>query len=157
MYDCVHGWYHHRATCDPDRKMWVLTFLYWAEMISRWYATLCLLHTESARFQCISLTDAPKIENGSKCSISEHLSTCVCISHGVPLPIITWPLGLTSQDYNMTTSVSDDTVTSTITTSAALLRGADTVMCLSKNELGQANMTLTVNFTKRGEEGKCLQ
>ncbi|XP_031433549.1 sialic acid-binding Ig-like lectin 12 [Clupea harengus] len=95
---------------------------------------------------------APKIENGSKCSISEHLSTCVCISHGVPLPIITWPLGLTSQDYNMTTSVSDDTVTSTITTSAALLRGNDTVMCLSKNELGQASMTLTVNFTKRGEE-----
>lgn len=102
------------------------------------------------------LTDTPKIERGSKCCVYGQLLICVCISHGVPLPVISWPTTFTSQHHNITTSVVNDTVTSTITTSAALHNGTNTVLCLSINRLGQTSRSLMIDFAERGEDGKRL-
>lgn len=68
----------------------------------------------------------------------------MCVSQGVPLPDIHWPLLQDKSDF-MTFRASDDHVT---VNSTFMITAEDfgAVICISTNELGQVNMTLPVIF-----------
>ncbi|KAK2909909.1 hypothetical protein Q8A73_007624 [Channa argus] len=56
----------------------------------------------------------PKILSSSGCEVQSDVLTCVCISEGLPLPTIKWPLLENHTEYSVTTTVSNHTVNSTI-------------------------------------------
>ncbi|XP_043091234.1 sialic acid-binding Ig-like lectin 12 isoform X2 [Puntigrus tetrazona] len=89
----------------------------------------------------------PQILNSSACSLQQDQLTCVCVSQGVPLPDIHWPL-LPSKHYFTKARASHITVRSTFTMTVVKFTSNSTVTCVSRNYLGQTNMTLPVNITE---------
>lgn len=89
----------------------------------------------------------PQILNSSACTRQQDLLTCVCVSQGVPLPDIHWPLLQDKSDFT-TVRASDGhmTVNSTFMITAEDFGRIGTVICIGTNELGQVNMTLPVIF-----------
>lgn len=87
----------------------------------------------------------PQILNSSACSLLQDLLTCVCVSQGVPLPDIHWPL-LQNKHHFTKGRASYITVRSTFTMTVVNFTSNSTVMCVSRNYLGQTNMTLPVNI-----------
>ncbi|XP_016397599.1 uncharacterized protein LOC107731123 isoform X1 [Sinocyclocheilus rhinocerous] len=87
----------------------------------------------------------PQILNSSACSLQQDLLTCVCVSQGVPLPDIHWPL-LQNKHHFTKGRASYVTVRSTFTMIVVNFTSNSTVMCVSRNYLGQTNMTLPVNI-----------
>ena len=89
-----------------------------------------------------------KILNGSGCVAQSTVLTCVCVSQGVPLPTIKWPLMENHNKYSVITTVSDHTVNSTI-----ILTVKDhsntAVECVSSNENGEAKENLTIQTKER--------
>lgn len=67
----------------------------------------------------------------------------MCVSQGVPLPDIHWPL---LQDKSIRSSDGHMIVNSTFTITAEDFGRIGTVICIATNELAQANMTLPVIF-----------
>lgn len=89
----------------------------------------------------------PKILSDSQCIVGGKRLVCVCISRGNPLPPISWPLAFLT-DFSVTSSSSVQTVNSTITMPAADNHNT-TVKCISRNELGQAEIEISLqNYTE---------
>ncbi|XP_073689414.1 sialic acid-binding Ig-like lectin 14 isoform X2 [Garra rufa] len=86
----------------------------------------------------------PQILNSSACTLLQDRLTCVCVSQGVPLPDIHWPL-LQNKHYLIKSRASYKHTTSTFTMTVGNFTSNSTVMCISRNYLGQTNMTLPVN------------
>ncbi|XP_051994378.1 sialic acid-binding Ig-like lectin 9 [Xyrauchen texanus] len=100
----------------------------------------------------------PQILNSSACTLQQDLLTCVCVSQGVPLPDIHWPL--LQDDHHTTTVRASDghiTVNSTFTMTDVDFTINSTVMCISRNDLGLANKTLKVNIIEGLQSGHVLK
>ncbi len=91
------------------------------------------------------LAARPQILNSSACSLLKDRLTCVCVSQGVPLPDIHWPL-LHNKHHLNKARASYITVKSSFTMTVVNFTSNSTVMCVSRNYLGQANLTLPVNI-----------
>uniref|UniRef100_A0A8C4DEF2 Ig-like domain-containing protein n=1 Tax=Dicentrarchus labrax TaxID=13489 RepID=A0A8C4DEF2_DICLA len=85
----------------------------------------------------------PKILKHSGCKVQSEVLTCMCISEGLPLPTIRWPLLKNHTEYSFITTVSSYTVNSTV--SLSVKDHSNTVVeCVSSNEIGEAKENLTV-------------
>ncbi|KAK2844938.1 hypothetical protein Q5P01_011597 [Channa striata] len=93
----------------------------------------------------------PKILNTSVCVVQWDVLSCVCISEGLPLPTVTWPLLETHTEYSVTSTASNRTVTSTVRVS---VRNHTTtaVQCVSTNENGEVRQNLTILPSQRAVE-----
>uniref|UniRef100_A0A7N6F6M6 B-cell receptor CD22 n=1 Tax=Anabas testudineus TaxID=64144 RepID=A0A7N6F6M6_ANATE len=89
----------------------------------------------------VTVTSSPKILNGSGCMNQSHVLTCVCISRGVPLPTITWPL--LNMKYSVFTTGSQHTVNSSLTVPLTT-SSRTTIECVSSNEHGETKENLTI-------------
>ncbi|XP_041728579.1 sialic acid-binding Ig-like lectin 10 [Coregonus clupeaformis] len=79
----------------------------------------------------------PVILPGSGCVDQAEVMTCVCVSQGVPLPLIEWPLlELNTEKYSLTTSVFGSSVNSTISLPVRNHTNNTTVECVSRNTVG---------------------
>ncbi|KAK2909913.1 hypothetical protein Q8A73_007628 [Channa argus] len=85
----------------------------------------------------------PKILNDSRCVKQLDVLSCVCISEGLPLPTIKWPLLETHTEYSVTTTVSNHTVNSSIRLSL-MAENKTTFECVSSNDNGQTKHNLSV-------------
>ncbi|XP_054890907.1 uncharacterized protein LOC129363014 [Poeciliopsis prolifica] len=85
---------------------------------------------------------SPRILNSSHCTVKGELLLCVCISWGNPPPPIFWP-SETLTDYAVTSFSNAERVNSTLAMPAAKYHN-DTVKCMSRNEVGQAESELQI-------------
>ncbi|XP_053182859.1 sialic acid-binding Ig-like lectin 6 [Scomber japonicus] len=83
----------------------------------RYICTAKHLNTTLTTYADVTVTWYRNISNNSGCekSSQSNVMTCVCISQGVPLPTIKWPLLESHPEYSVTTTVLNHTVNSTIT------------------------------------------
>uniref|UniRef100_A0A674CB73 B-cell receptor CD22 n=1 Tax=Salmo trutta TaxID=8032 RepID=A0A674CB73_SALTR len=105
-------------------------------------------------FHCL-FPDLPVILPGSGCVDQAEVMTCVCVSQGVPLPLIEWPL--LELNTENTTSVLGSSVNSTL----SLLVGNHnniTVECVSRNVVGvvREKLQVTRNKSQEKQEGKYI-
>ncbi|RXN12814.1 sialic acid-binding Ig-like lectin 6 [Labeo rohita] len=105
-------------------------------------------HIYDERITVSYSTAHPQILNSSACSLQKVLLTCVCVSQGVPLPDIHWPLQSNADSNIVRTSDGHITVRSTYTMTVEDLTSISSPVCVSKNKLGQTKMTLPVNINK---------
>ncbi|KAK2844933.1 hypothetical protein Q5P01_011592 [Channa striata] len=91
----------------------------------------------------VTVTFGPKIFNDSSCVNQSDVLTCVCVSEGVPLPTIRWPLLETHTEYSVTNTVSNHTVTSRIRLSLSA-HSTTTFECVSRNDNGQTKHNVSV-------------
>ncbi|XP_073713531.1 sialic acid-binding Ig-like lectin 12 [Misgurnus anguillicaudatus] len=93
----------------------------------------------------LTVHSQPQILNSSACTLRQGLLTCVCVSQGVPLPDIHWDLLQDNKSFNpFKASDHHVTVNSTFTMTAEDFGRIGDVICVSRNYLGQAHMTLPV-------------
>ncbi|XP_041728559.2 sialic acid-binding Ig-like lectin 14 [Coregonus clupeaformis] len=79
----------------------------------------------------------PVILPGSGCVDQAEVMTCVCVSQGVPLPLIEWPLlELNTEKYSLTTSVFGSSMNSTICLPVINHTNNTSVECVSRNTVG---------------------
>ncbi|XP_064804581.1 sialic acid-binding Ig-like lectin 5 [Oncorhynchus masou masou] len=90
----------------------------------------------------------PVILNASGCVIQAKVMTCVCVSQGVPLPLIGW---LNTEEYSLTKSVLRSSVNTTIRMHVGNHNNT-TVECVSTNEVGRVREKLQV--TQKESQGK---
>ncbi|XP_031642500.1 sialic acid-binding Ig-like lectin 7 isoform X4 [Oncorhynchus kisutch] len=86
---------------------------------------------------------------GSGCVDQAEVMTCVCVSQGVPLPLIEWPLLELNTDN--TTSVLGSSVNSTISLLVGNYNNI-TVECVSSNVVGVVREKLQVTQNKSQEK-----
>ncbi|XP_026225953.1 sialic acid-binding Ig-like lectin 5 [Anabas testudineus] len=99
----------------------------------------------------VTVTSPPKILNGSGCVNQSQVLTCVCISQGVPLPTITWPL--LNIKYSVFTTGSQHTVNSSLTVPLTT-SSRTTIECVSSNKHGETKENLTIrNDLKQKDAG----
>uniref|UniRef100_A0A673A1W5 B-cell receptor CD22 n=1 Tax=Sphaeramia orbicularis TaxID=375764 RepID=A0A673A1W5_9TELE len=96
------------------------------------------------------------IQKSSGCVSRSEVLTCVCVSEGLPLPTITWPLLDKHTEYSGTYTVSKCTINRTITVKVKELSSTD-VQCVSTNEYGEAVENLTIGISNTEQEGMCPQ
>ncbi|KAK2810012.1 hypothetical protein Q5P01_000463 [Channa striata] len=94
------------------------------------------LNTTLPLYANVTVVSFPKILRSSGCEVQSDVLTCVCISEGVPLPTIRWPLLETHTEYSVITTVSNHTVNSSIILSVN--DGNRSVECVSSNKNGEA-------------------
>ncbi|KAK9514186.1 hypothetical protein VZT92_027671 [Zoarces viviparus] len=99
----------------------------------------------------VNMNFFPKFLSSPACEVQSEVLTCVCISEGLPLPTITWPMLETHTEYSVITNKSSRTVISF--TVSVKHRNYTTVECVSTNEIGEAkeNLTVTINEFKQGD------
>ncbi|XP_029593412.1 sialic acid-binding Ig-like lectin 5 isoform X1 [Salmo trutta] len=94
----------------------------------------------------------PVILPGSGCVDQAEVMTCVCVSQGVPLPLIEWPLlELSTERCSPTTSVLGSSVNSTISLPVGNHNNT-TVECVSRNVVGVVREKLQVTQNKSQEK-----
>ncbi|XP_068997315.1 sialic acid-binding Ig-like lectin 10 [Embiotoca jacksoni] len=91
----------------------------------------------------VAVTWFPKIHNVSGCEVQSEVLTCVCVSEGIPLPTIEWPLLRNHTEYSVTTAVSNRSVNSTVTLTVKK-HGNTAVECVSINENGEVKQNLVI-------------
>ncbi|XP_030630759.1 sialic acid-binding Ig-like lectin 14 [Chanos chanos] len=85
----------------------------------------------------------PRILSSSGCAVQQGITTCICISEGVPLPVIDWnmPEAKTGKNSVMMAESSHTMIKSTI-----ILPSSNTpitkAVCVSKNAVGVRMMTM---------------
>lgn len=79
------------------------------------------------------------------CAVQGQVMVCVCISQGIPQPMISWRLA-SHTDYSVTHSGSVQTVKSTIIMSAT--EHNTTIKCVSSNKLGQDETDIPLQNNK---------
>ncbi|XP_074540299.1 hemicentin-1-like [Halichoeres trimaculatus] len=87
----------------------------------------------------VNVTVKPSVLNSSVCEVQSEVLTCACISQGFPLPTIEWPLLNKQTHYCLTTSMTNNTVNTSISLSAKD-HNYTTVACVSKNEFGEMDV-----------------
>ncbi|XP_030014676.1 sialic acid-binding Ig-like lectin 5 isoform X3 [Sphaeramia orbicularis] len=90
----------------------------------------------------------PEILKSSGCVSWSEVLTCVCVSEGLPLPTITWPLLDKHTEYSGTYTVSKYTINRTITVKVKELSSTD-VQCVSTNEYGEAVENLIIRTSEK--------
>uniref|UniRef100_A0A673A4B6 Sialic acid-binding Ig-like lectin 13 n=1 Tax=Sphaeramia orbicularis TaxID=375764 RepID=A0A673A4B6_9TELE len=90
----------------------------------------------------------PEIQKSSGCVSRSEVLTCVCVSEGLPLPTITWPLLDKHTEYSGTYTVSKYTINRTITVKVKELSSTD-VQCVSTNEYGEAVENLIIRTSEK--------
>ncbi|KAK2909911.1 hypothetical protein Q8A73_007626 [Channa argus] len=104
----------------------------------------------------VTVTLCPKILNDSRCVKQLDVLTCVCISEGLPLPTIKWPLLENHTEYSVTTTVSNHTVNSSIRLSL-MAQSKTSFECVSSNDNGQTKHNLSVkNVSQQDVKDHCL-
>ncbi|KAK9962408.1 hypothetical protein ABG768_007777 [Culter alburnus] len=89
----------------------------------------------------LEVRHAPKILNSSCCLVWGDELTCMCVSSGLPLPQIYWPM-IDSEYYS---AFSAENTISIITVSIASFRNINaTIKCVSENLIGRAEMEIQV-------------
>ncbi|XP_071240126.1 sialic acid-binding Ig-like lectin 14 isoform X2 [Salvelinus alpinus] len=102
----------------------------------------------------LNVTYLPVILPGSGCVDQAEVMTCVCVSQGVPLPVIEWPLlELNTERCSPTTSVLGSSVNSTISLTVGNHNNT-TVECVSRNVVGVVREKLQV--TQKGGKQRDL-
>ncbi|XP_044215580.1 sialic acid-binding Ig-like lectin 10 [Thunnus albacares] len=114
-----------------------------AEHSGRYICTAKHVDSTLTVYVDVTVTWFAKILNGSGCVAQSTVLTCGCISQGVPLPTIKWPLMKNHNEYSVITTVSNHTVNSTITLTVKD-HSNTAVECVSSNENGEAKEKLTV-------------
>ncbi|XP_044215584.1 sialic acid-binding Ig-like lectin 10 [Thunnus albacares] len=114
-----------------------------AEHSGRYICTAKHVDSTPTVYVDVTVTWFAKILNGSGCVAQSTVLTCGCISQGVPLPTIKWPLMKNHNEYSVITTVSDHTVNSTITLTVKD-HSNTAVECVSSNEYGEAKEKLTI-------------
>lgn len=66
---------------------------------------------------CVS-TGSPKILPTSQCTVWSDVVTCICIVQNSPVPTVKWPILKNLTEYSVTTTVSGNTMNSTIVLAA---------------------------------------
>uniref|UniRef100_UPI003AAF2998 sialic acid-binding Ig-like lectin 16 n=1 Tax=Centroberyx gerrardi TaxID=166262 RepID=UPI003AAF2998 len=123
-----------------------------AEHFGRYVCTAQHLSTTRTAYADITVRFCPKILSGSECVVRSEVLTCVCISWGVPLPTIRWPLLGNHVEYSFITTVSSSAVNSTIILPVKD-HGNGTVECVSSNEIREVKRNLTIKNDKLEQEG----
>ncbi|XP_048016886.1 uncharacterized protein LOC125248806 [Megalobrama amblycephala] len=100
-----------------------------------------IIRTESTVI--LEVRYAPKILNSSRCLVWGDELTCMCVSSGVPLPQIYWPMFDSINKYYSTASAENTISISNISISGFSNINA-TVECVSKNLIGMAKMEIQV-------------
>ncbi|XP_044215054.1 sialic acid-binding Ig-like lectin 5 [Thunnus albacares] len=120
-----------------------------SEHSDRYICTAKYLNTTLTKYADITVNWYPEILNNSTCKKSSRSTvvTCVCISEGLPLPTITWPLVKNHTEYSVITTVSKHTVNSTITVSVTD-HSNTTIKCVSRNDIGGAEVNLSIIKTE---------
>ncbi|XP_063735699.1 myeloid cell surface antigen CD33-like [Eleginops maclovinus] len=96
----------------------------------------------------LNVTFYPKILNSSKCEVQSGVLTCVCISKGIPLPYILWPLLNKHSEYSVITTVSRHTVHSTLT----VRDHSNTVVeCVGRSKVGEVQHIIPVTTSQKKE------
>ncbi|XP_036829576.1 sialic acid-binding Ig-like lectin 5 isoform X2 [Oncorhynchus mykiss] len=94
----------------------------------------------------------PVILPGSGCVDQAEVMTCLCVSQGVPSPLIVWPLlELNTERCSPTTSVLGSSVNSTISLPVGNHNNT-TVECVSSNVVGVVREKLQVTQNKSQEK-----
>ncbi|XP_070997752.1 sialic acid-binding Ig-like lectin 5 isoform X1 [Oncorhynchus clarkii lewisi] len=94
----------------------------------------------------------PVILPGSGCVDQAEVMTCLCVSQGVPSPLIVWPLlELNTERCSLTTSVLGSSVNSTISLPVGNHNNT-TVECVSRNVVGEVREKLQVTQNKSQEK-----
>ncbi|XP_010788704.1 uncharacterized protein [Notothenia coriiceps] len=96
----------------------------------------------------LNVTFYPKILNGSKCEVQSGVLTCVCISKGIPLPYIIWPLLNNHSEYSVITTVSHQTIHSTLTVKD---HSNTVVECVGRSKVGEVQHTIPVITSQKRE------
>ncbi|XP_073341685.1 sialic acid-binding Ig-like lectin 5 [Pagrus major] len=91
------------------------------------------LNTTLTVYANVNVTLYPKILNSSGCTTQSEILTCMCISQGFPLPTITWPLLQHHTKFTVITTISNNTINSTITLTVKE-RSNTGVECVSRSE-----------------------
>ncbi|XP_037310657.2 myelin-associated glycoprotein-like [Pungitius pungitius] len=94
----------------------------------------------------VTVTWPPRFSNSSRCDVRSEVVTCVCVSEGLPLPSISWPLLKNHSEYSVVTTVSGHAVNSTATLTLRDHVGTS-VQCVSSNDHGEAREDLRVQQT----------
>ncbi|XP_028326247.1 hemicentin-1-like [Gouania willdenowi] len=104
----------------------------------------------------VVVTWLSEIQNDSKCELNAAgLLTCVCISEGFPLPTITWPLLRGHEEHSVITTVSNYTVSSTVTL-ALKHHNKTSVECISSNDNVEARGNLSIQTKLSSKEDHSL-
>ncbi|XP_032373288.1 cell adhesion molecule 3 [Etheostoma spectabile] len=97
----------------------------------------------------------PRILSSSGCEVQSGVLTCVCISEGIPLPTIQWPLLKNHAEYSVMTNMSHHTVNISVTVSVKD-HNYPTVECVSSSDVGEEKRNLTIkNKDFKPEDGPC--
>ncbi|KAM3613616.1 uncharacterized protein V6R79_002449 [Siganus canaliculatus] len=98
----------------------------------------------------VTVTWLSKILDTSGCRVQLEVLTCECISEGVPLPTISWPVLRTHAAYSVLTTVSNHTVNSTVTLSVK--DQPNSAACVSSNEAGKVQQNINITNSQRRED-----
>uniref|UniRef100_A0A8C6UI88 Ig-like domain-containing protein n=1 Tax=Neogobius melanostomus TaxID=47308 RepID=A0A8C6UI88_9GOBI len=93
----------------------------------------------------VSFPVQPLILSSSGCVYDGDVLSCSCISRASPVPAVTWPLLQHRSEYTLVTTVTGDTVHSSL-----VLRASGhnrTVQCVSSNRAGQVQERFTPSIT----------
>uniref|UniRef100_A0AAQ4R2I4 Ig-like domain-containing protein n=1 Tax=Gasterosteus aculeatus aculeatus TaxID=481459 RepID=A0AAQ4R2I4_GASAC len=101
-----------------------------------------------------ALSGPPRFLSRSRCEVRSEVLTCVCVSEGLLLPSITWPLLKNHSEYSVVTTVSGHTVHSTLTLRDHV---GTSIECVSSNDHGEAKENLKIQQNTPGKEGECSQ
>ncbi|KAA8591823.1 hypothetical protein FQN60_017197 [Etheostoma spectabile] len=85
----------------------------------------------------------PRILSSSGCEVQLGVLTCVCISEGIPLPTIQWPLLKNHAEYSVMTNMSHHKVNISSTVSVKDYNYT-TVECVSSSDVGEEKRNLTI-------------
>uniref|UniRef100_A0A671Y5M8 Sialic acid-binding Ig-like lectin 5 n=1 Tax=Sparus aurata TaxID=8175 RepID=A0A671Y5M8_SPAAU len=113
-----------------------------AEHSGRYICTAKHLETTVTVFADVIVTSFPKILN-SECKIQAEVLTCVCISDGLPVPTIKWPLLRNYTDYTVINTFSNHTVNCTVTLTVKD-HSNTAAECVSSNANGEVKKHLTI-------------
>lgn len=85
-------------------------------------------HVTTETTKTLSVNQSLSILDTSACVLQSDVLTCVCLSEGLTLPTIKWPLLKNRTDYTLLTKVANKTVNSTVTMTT---RDSTTMECVS--------------------------
>uniref|UniRef100_A0A8C8CNY9 B-cell receptor CD22 n=1 Tax=Oncorhynchus tshawytscha TaxID=74940 RepID=A0A8C8CNY9_ONCTS len=124
--------------------------------VTRQHAGDYVINLSLISLSSLSFPDLPVILPGSGCVDQAEVMTCLCVSQGVPSPLIVWPLlELNTERCSPTTSVLGSSVNSTISLPVGNHNNT-TVECVSRNVVGvvREKLQVTQNKSQEKQRGK---
>lgn len=144
--------HHFENICWCDCDLWVdlhhIIYILCPHQLNACVRSCC-----GAACCCLCLFSGfSKILNGSGCVVEASLLTCVCVSQGVPLPSIRWPVLENHTNYHIITTVTNYTVNSTVFLTVNDV-GRTAVQCVSSHGDGdeKENLSIQLQTSKPGE------